>query len=69
MIDYKKKMRNSKNCLYCLQLWQQKKNRGKTALKEHQKFNDVKSGCQRKPGKKLKMSTEGGQQNKFILAS
>ena len=28
-----------------------------------------KSGWQRKPGKVLKMSTEGGQQNKFILAS
>ena len=28
-----------------------------------------KSGCQRKPGKMLKMSTEGGQQNKFILTS
>ena len=28
-----------------------------------------KSGCQRKPGKILKMSTEGGQQNKFILTS
>ena len=28
-----------------------------------------KSGCQRKPGKTLKMSTEGGQQNKFILTS
>ena len=25
-----------------------------------------KSGCQRKPGNMLKMSTEGGQQNKFI---
>ena len=24
---------------------------------------DIKSGCQRKPGKMLKMSTEGGQQN------
>ena len=23
----------------------------------------IKSGCQRKPGKMLKMSTEGGQQN------
>ena len=29
----------------------------------------LKSGFQRKPGKMLKMSTEGGQQNKFILAS
>ena len=29
----------------------------------------IKSGCQRKPGKMLKMSTEGGQQNKFILTS
>ena len=29
----------------------------------------LKSGCQRKPGKMLKMSTEGGQQNKFILTS
>ena len=28
-----------------------------------------KSGCQRKPGKMLKMSTEGGQQNKFILTT
>ena len=28
-----------------------------------------KSGCQRKPGKMLKMSTEGGRQNKFILTS
>ena len=27
----------------------------------------IKSGCQRKPGKMLNMSTEGGQQNKFIL--
>ena len=30
---------------------------------------DIKSGCQRKPGKMLKTSTEGGQQNKFILTS
>ena len=30
---------------------------------------ELKSGCQRKPGKMLKMSTEGGQQNKFILTS
>ena len=29
----------------------------------------LKSGCRRKPGKMLKMSTEGGQQNKFILTS
>ena len=29
----------------------------------------LKSGCQRKPGKMLKMSTEGGRQNKFILTS
>ena len=29
----------------------------------------IKSGCQRKLGKMLKMSTEGGQQNKFILTS
>ena len=29
----------------------------------------IKSGCQRKPGKMLKISTEGGQQNKFILTS
>ena len=28
-----------------------------------------KSGCQRKPGKMLKMSTEGGQKNKVILTS
>ena len=28
---------------------------------------ELKSGCQRKPGKMLKMSTEGGQQNKLIL--
>ena len=28
-----------------------------------------KSGCQRKPSKMLKTSTEGGQQNKFILTS
>ena len=28
-----------------------------------------KSGCPRKPGKMLKMSMEGGQQNKFILTS
>ena len=27
----------------------------------------LKSGCQRKPGKMFKMSTEGGQQNKLIL--
>ena len=33
------------------------------------RINDLKSGCQRKPGKMLKMSTEGGQQNKFILTS
>ena len=33
------------------------------------KKNMFKSGCQRKPGKMLKMSTEGGQQNKFILTS
>ena len=32
-------------------------------------FEQVKSGCQRKPGRMLKMSTEGGQQNKFILTS
>ena len=29
----------------------------------------IKSGCQKKPGKMLKMSTEAGQQNKFILTS
>ena len=29
----------------------------------------IQSGCQRKPGKMLKMSTEEGQQNKFILTS
>ena len=29
----------------------------------------LKSGCQRKPGKMLKMSTEGGQQNTLILTS
>jgi len=29
----------------------------------------LKSGCERKPGKMLKTSTEGGQQNKFILTS
>ena len=29
----------------------------------------LKSGCQRKPGKMLKTSTEGGQHNKFILTS
>ena len=29
----------------------------------------IKSGCQRKPGKMLKMSTEGGPQNKLILTS
>ena len=28
-----------------------------------------KSGCLRKPGKMLKMSSEGGQQNKLILTS
>ena len=33
------------------------------------KLKWIKSGCQRKPGKVLKMSTEGGQQNKFILTS
>ena len=32
-------------------------------------FISFKSGCQRKPGKMLKMSTEGSQQNKFILTS
>ena len=32
-------------------------------------YLDLKSGCHRKPGKMLKMSTEGGQQNKFILTS
>ena len=32
-------------------------------------YKQFKSGCQRKPGKMLKMSTEGGQQNKFILTS
>ena len=32
-------------------------------------LSSIKSGCQRKPGKMLKMSTEGGQQNKFILTS
>ena len=31
--------------------------------------NVFKSGCQRKPGKMLKMSTEGGRQNQFILTS
>ena len=53
----------------------------KTAIKVYrmfQKFGPIvncilrkafKSGCQRKPGKMLKMSTEGGQQNKFILTS
>ena len=29
----------------------------------------IKSGCLRKPGKMLKMSTEGGQLNKLILTS
>ena len=29
----------------------------------------LKSGCQRKLGKMLKMSTEGGQQTKFLLTS
>ena len=58
MIYYKKKMRNSKICLYCLQLWQQKKNRGKTALKEHQKFNDVKCFLQmRRPWKIFTLSS------------
>ena len=33
------------------------------------KTKRLKSGCQRKPGKMLKMSAEGGQQNKFILIS
>ena len=28
-----------------------------------------KSGCRRKPGKMLKTSTEGGQQNKFTITS
>ena len=38
--------------------------------KIHQNFLTLlKSGFQRKPGKMLKMSTEGGQQNKFILTS
>ena len=32
-------------------------------------WQGIKSGCQRKPDKMLKMSTEGGQQNKFILTS
>ena len=32
-------------------------------------YGNVKSSRQRKPGKILKMSTEGGQQNKFILTS
>ena len=32
-------------------------------------YSGIKSGCQRKPGKMLKMSKEGGQQNKFILTS
>ena len=37
---------------------------------EMAKFHSsIKSGCQRKPGKMLKMSMEGGQQNKFILTS
>ena len=29
----------------------------------------LKSGCQRKPGKMLKMSTEGDPQNKFLPTS
>ena len=33
------------------------------------KLSLFKSGCQRKPGKMLKMSTEGVQQNQFILTS
>ena len=32
-------------------------------------MKSFKSGCQRKPGKMLNMSTEGGQQNKLILTS
>ena len=35
----------------------------------YQSSCEFKSGCQRKPGKMLKLSTEGGQQNKFILTS
>ena len=31
--------------------------------------NGCKSGCQRKAGKMLKMSTERGKQNKLILIS
>ena len=38
-------------------------------LEAREKTQGIKSGCQRKPGKMLKMSTEGGQQNKFILTS
>ena len=37
--------------------------------KSRRNVQHIKSGCQRKPGKMLKMSTEGGQQNKFILTS
>ena len=33
------------------------------------RLNAFMSDCQRKAGKMLKMSTEGGQQNKFILTS
>ena len=35
--------------------------------KAEKRQTNKKSGCQRKQGKMLKMSTEGGEQNKFIL--
>ena len=41
----------------------------RTVLKICRQSQTVKSGCQRKPGKMLKMLTEGGRQNKFILTS
>ena len=47
-----------------------KKKKSQLLIKYYNKVTCAfKSGCQRKPGKMLKMSTEGGQQNKFILTS
>ena len=41
----------------------------KKCIAQNTIISELKSGCQRKPGKMLKMSTERGQQNKFILTS
>ena len=59
--------------LHLYRWWESGLNSRSQEQKRHRNFQaskyDIKSGCQGKPGKMLKMSMEGGQQNKFILTS